>query len=113
MSKHVPLIVAAIVLLMAGGAIYLGVRQTAPAPETGPAPTAPTSTPTPAQTPDATGPKPTPGLSLEGAKIEQRDPTGQLEWSVVAHGDLEFDKDSQTVVGHQVHFEVANKAEAA
>jgi hypothetical protein len=113
MSKHVPLIVVAIVLLMAGGAIYLGVRQTAPAPATGPAPTAPTTTPaaTPPTPAAATGPKGSPGLSLEGARIEQRDPAGQLEWSVVAHGDLEFDKDSQTVTGRDVHFEVANKAE--
>lgn len=108
MSKYVPLIVVAAVMLITGGAIYLGVRQSAE-------PAAPAAPPALAKAIEAAKaaepgrPQGAPGLSLEGTKIEQRDPEGQLEWSVVARGELEFDKDSQTIAGRDVHFEMASK----
>ncbi|MCE5240603.1 hypothetical protein LLH23_19255 [bacterium] len=106
MSKHVPLLVVAAVLLITVGAIYLGMRHSQE-----PADTAPPGPPAPVA--EATKPQPgkaAPGLAVEGAKIEQRDPQGQLEWSVIARGELEFDKDQQTVTGRNVQFEMTSKA---
>jgi len=106
MSKYVPLLVVAGVLLVLAGVMYLAVRQPKAPPEAvAPAPPAPLVEAAKPQHPKA----PT-GLSLEGARIEQRDPEGQLEWSIVAQGDLEFDKDSQVVTGRAVSFEMTDKS---
>jgi hypothetical protein len=108
MSKFVPLFVVVAVLLMAGGAVYLGVRQSAKPPD----PVAPGAPLAPAAGRAAEPPstKTPVGFSLEKARIEQRDPAGQLEWSVLARGELEFDKDTQTITGRDVQFEMASKA---
>jgi len=109
MSKHVPLIVVAVFLLVTAGAIYLGVRHANDASDNNETPGPPPAL-TKAVQPAPGQPTPT-GMSLEGAKIEQRDPQGALEWTVTAHGDLEFDKDSQTVTGRNVRFEMTDKAQ--
>jgi len=106
MSKYVPLFVVLAVVVMAGGAIYLGIRQS-PEPPASVAPPVPPALAKAAEPQSVRAPT---GLSLEQARIEQRDPAGQLEWSVVARGELEFDKDTQTIVGRDVQFEMASKA---
>ena len=108
MAKYIPVIVVAAILLVMGGALYVGMRP-APPPSEPPTPPQPVATPT-AEKPAAEAEKPAApaGIAVEGAEIEQRDPQGKLEWKVTAGGELEFDKDRQTITGKQVKFEIVS-----
>jgi hypothetical protein len=50
-----------------------------------------------------------PGVDIQGAQVEQRDPAGKLQWRVRAGGKMGFDKVKQVVTGQQVQFEVVQQ----
>lgn len=105
MSKLVPVFVVLGVLLITVGAIYYGLRQPPPPPPSAVLPVPPPVAPSPRPLVKP----PPPGVKVEGAEIEQRDPRGELEWKVTAGGQLEFDKERQLITGRDVQFEMVQK----
>lgn len=106
MSKYTPIITVAVLLLVALGVIFFAVRSSNSGQQVSQA-----GVPTPAG-PSVPGQQPQqkpPGMTIEGAGLEQRDPQGRLEWKVTAAGDLEFDTGKQTVSGRDVEFEMLSQ----
>jgi hypothetical protein len=96
-SKYVAIAVALLVVLATVGVIYYAVRHNG---ATSNGPQAPVSVPKPAEE------KPAPTVDVQGAEIEQKGPTGKLEWKVKAGGKLSFDKDNQRAEGKNVKFQI-------
>lgn len=95
MPKSLPVLIAVAVLVLAMSAIYLAAhRQPLTPGQAGP------TLPKPA---DSMQPQ---AVQVSGAQIEQKDPSGKVEWRVTAGGDLQFDKIRQVAVGKNVKFEL-------
>lgn len=109
MRKAVPVIIVVVIIALTVGLIYYATRPRElpvelPQPAVAQAPTTPVA---PAAKPEPASK--VPGVSVQGAEIEQRDPAGKVQWKVTAGGDLVFDKDRQTVTGQNVTFEMVQQ----
>lgn len=101
MSKPLPIAIALVVLVLSVGAIYLAAHRHPQTPEQAAATAAKAET---SGQPQA--------VQVSGGQIEQKDPSGKVEWKVTAGGDLQFDKDRQVAVGKDVKFEMVQTGKA-
>lgn len=104
-SRLLNLAAVLLVLVVVAGAIWLarrGARQEALTPPAAGQPSGQAAQPV----------EGTPGLKLEGAEIIQLTPAGELDWKVVASGDMELDKASGLVQGREVRFEMQQKGKS-
>lgn len=106
-SRFLNLAAVLLVVVVVAGAIWLarrGARQEALTP-----PTAVSGDPTAAASRPV---EEIPGLKIEGAEITQLTPAGELDWKVVANGDMQLDKASGRVQGHDVRFEMQQQGQS-